>query len=92
MRLFLLCGGVALAASVVAYVTWQVGMRWLLDHVGVEGDDVPLAEPERRFTGFVPALREQTAKRRAAADSIRRRAARVEAGAPVADVLKLVRK
>jgi hypothetical protein len=44
-----------------------------------------------RFTGTDEAVRERTAKRRRAAAGIRTRAARVDAGAPVSDVLRMVK-
>jgi hypothetical protein len=44
-----------------------------------------------RFDGFDPALRERSAQRRQAADGIRARAARVESGSRVADVLRRVK-
>jgi len=44
-----------------------------------------------RFHGFDPALRERSVKRRAAAASIRTRAAGVDSGAPIADVLRRIK-
>lgn len=58
-------------------------------------DDVidTLIKPvQQRFTGSDEALQARTAKKRQAADSIRRRAAHVESGSQVADVLRMVKR
>jgi hypothetical protein len=44
-----------------------------------------------RFTGHDDRLRVKTHQRREAADRFRRKAAHVESGAPVSDVLRLVK-
>lgn len=48
--------------------------------------------PRQTFTGSDEALQARTAAKRKAADAIRLRAAKVESGAPVADVLKIARR
>ena len=89
MRVWFTVGGALLVGGSLAYVGWRLVMRWLLDYYLDE--TMRLAPPIQKFTGFDPALRERTAARRQAADKIRVRAAHVETGARVADVLRLVK-
>jgi site-specific recombinase len=46
--------------------------------------------PVQRYSAMDEALRERTAKRRLAAESIRRRSQSVDSGAPVSDTLRIV--
>lgn len=53
--------------------------------------DTLIKPPRVLFAGSDEGLRERTDKRRKAADSIRRRAAGLDAGAKVSDVLRAVK-
>lgn len=77
--------------SLVAVAIWTA---WLLRRAAQRVEDAGLAirPPVYRFTGSDEALAVRTRKRREAADAIRVRAAKVETGAKVSDVLKLVKK
>ena len=92
MRFWFVMGGVLIVGVALASLGWSFGMRWVLDRYLDDVDTWPSpAEPVEKFTGFDPALRERTALRRLAADSIRKRASHVETGAQIADVLRLVK-
>ena len=84
--LSLLGGGAAVYLLAVAFLR---GARRLArrypDHA------LQIRPPVQSFEGFDPDVREATNKRRAAADAIRTRAAHVETGARVADVLRIVK-
>ena len=90
IRTFIIVFTVAIAIGSLGLLAFRLGMRWLLDSYGDE--TVQLRPPVQKFVGFDPALRERTAMRRLAADKIRTKAAHVETGARVADVLRLVSK
>lgn len=89
MRFWFTTAAVLLVGGSLAYLGWQWGMRWLIDCY--LDDPMRPSAPIQKFTGFDPALRDRTATRRQAADKIRTRAAHVETGARVADVLRLVK-
>ena len=89
MKFWFTGGGALLMSGALAYLGFQFGMRWLLDRY--LADPMTPSQPIQKFTGFDPALRERTAARRQAADKIRVRAAHVETGVLVADVLRLVK-
>ena len=82
------CGGLAVLVLAVAYGLAILGRRY-------GGTDNKLVIPKRpvpRFEGHDEALRLRTEARRKAADGIRRRAASVESGAKVSDVLRVVKR
>lgn len=54
--------------------------------------DTLIKPVDQRFVGSDEALQARTLLKRKAADTIRRRAAKVESGSTVADVLRMVRK
>lgn len=89
MKFWFTAAATLLVGWSLAYLGWQLGMRWLLDRY--MDDPLMPSAPIQKFTGFDPALRERTAMRRLAAEKIRMKAAHVETGARVADVLRLVK-
>jgi len=62
---------------------------WLF---GSQGHEPTIKPPTYRFTGHNEGLAVRTRKRREAADAIRARANRVDSGARVGDVLRMVKK
>ncbi len=54
--------------------------------------DTLIKPPREIFTGCDDALRVRTEKRRLAANGLRQRAQRVETGAPVSDVLRMINR
>ena len=66
----------------------------LIAHL-LESDDLDPAlvikPPILKYAGSDEGMRDRTAKRREAADKIRQRAAHVETGSKVADVLRMVK-
>jgi hypothetical protein len=75
-------GGVLLAA------VW-LRRRWM--RRAAAHADCLISAPVRKFDASDEGLRARTLKRRKAADDIRKRAAKVETGAPVSDVLRAVK-
>jgi hypothetical protein len=67
------------------------GRRWRRDTSDPVIDTL-IKPPVRKFAGADEALAHKTAQRRAAADSIRRRAEAVETGAAVSKVLAMVKR
>jgi hypothetical protein len=66
-------------------------IRWLWQRRTDALIDTLIVPPVRKYAGADEALAHKTAQRRAAADSIRRRAGAVETGAAVSKVLAMVR-
>lgn len=77
------------ALSVLALFVTPWIVAYLGRHYG--SDDVPISKPRYRYLNADEGLRERTAKRRQAADAIRKRAAKVDSGNPVFDVLRMVK-
>lgn len=66
---------------------------WLFGHTDTLVKTEPeIRPPVYRFTGSDEALAVRTRARRTASDAMRARAARVDGGAKVGDVLRMVRK
>ncbi len=74
--------------SLIALGVW-LRRRWLAREAAAI--DARIQPPIQLFKGQDDALRVRTKKRREAADGIRSRAAHVETGAPVSDVLRRVK-
>lgn len=73
----------------VALAVW-LRRRWLARDA--RAVDALIKPPRPVFEGSDEGLRQRTEKRRQAANGIRGRAARVESGSPVSDVLRLVKR
>lgn len=80
---------VALAQVGIVIVVRAALARWARQ---LPDAALAIRPPTYRFTGADEALALRTRKRRDAADAIRARAHKVETGAKVADVLRLVKK
>lgn len=83
LAVLVLIGGLAITAGV-----WLRRRSLARDLTRVIAEIRP---PTYRFTGLDEPLRKRTEAKRKAADAIRSRAALVETGAPVSDVLRLVK-
>lgn len=91
MKLLFLSLGLSGGALILAHWIGKFVFRALRERYGVT-DDLVIPAPIVKFAGFDPTVRERTMKRRQAADDIRKRAAHVETGAPVAKVLEMARR
>jgi len=74
-------------------MTWRARVRrWLAPDVGDPLIDTLIKPPVPKYAGADEALRTRTQRRRAAAESIRRRADAVETGAAVSKVLTMAKR
>lgn len=80
-------GGVVIAAGCVLFRLWQRCSRPPFVQI-----DQLIKPPVQKFTGHDEGLAKLTQQRRVAADRIRTRASMVESGAPVSDVLRMVKR
>lgn len=82
-------GGSLIVAAV--FIGRWISRRRRQGEVGAELAQLLIKSPVVRFTGHDEALQQRTRRRRDAANQIRERAAQVESGVPVSDVLRRVK-
>lgn len=84
-----------LVVAVLALPGGLVLAAWLLKRARQDADPwiaAHIKPPSYRWTASDESLRNRTAQRRKAADGIRTRAAKVETGASVSDVLRMIKR
>lgn len=79
------------SAILVGYALYRLWKRSRTPFIDIELQKL-IKPPVQKFTGHDEGLARLTRQRREAADKIRIRAAHVETGSKVADVLRIVRR
>lgn len=83
-------GGTVIAA--VLAIGWLIRRANGHRQLSVDEELALIKTPKPLFVGHDEALAKRTMERRKAADKIRVRASHIESGAPVSDVLRMVRR